>query len=139
MEEARLAAVVDAGPHRPLAAPGGAGVPGVEGRAQGVGGGHEPRLLQGEVDLFLELPAGFALVDHKSFPGGEAERDARAVEHAAQLGLYAFALERALAKPLLAAYVHLPIRGELVEVDVGPVLAEWRARAGAQGVDQTRP
>jgi ATP-dependent helicase/nuclease subunit A len=90
-----------------------------------------PRLLQGEVDLFLELPSGFVLVDHKSFPGGDAERDARVVEHAAQLALYAFVLARALGKPLLAAFIHLPVRGELVEVDLGAALEEWRARTAA--------
>jgi ATP-dependent exoDNAse (exonuclease V) beta subunit len=92
--------------------------------------GGAPRLLQGEVDLFLERPDGFALVDHKSFPGSDRERDERVVAHAAQLGLYAFVLERALGKPLLAAFIHLPIRGEIVEVDVGAVVAEWKARAG---------
>ena len=91
--------------------------------------GGQPRLLQGEVDLFLELPDGFALVDHKTYPGGERERDLRVVEHAAQLGLYAFTLERALGKPLRAAFIHLPIRGELIEVDVASALADWRRRA----------
>jgi ATP-dependent helicase/nuclease subunit A len=91
----------------------------------------QPRLLQGEVDLFLELPDGFVLVDHKSFPGNDVERDARVVAHAAQLGLYEFALERALGKPLLAAFIHLPIRGEIVEVDVAGARREWDARAAA--------
>ncbi|BDG02919.1 UvrD-helicase domain-containing protein [Anaeromyxobacter oryzae] len=89
----------------------------------------EPRLLQGEVDLFLERPDGFVLVDHKSFPGNDRERDERVVAYAAQLGLYAFVLERALGKPLLAAFIHLPIRGEIVEVDVGRVVEEWRERS----------
>jgi ATP-dependent exoDNAse (exonuclease V) beta subunit len=92
--------------------------------------GHS-RLLQGEVDLFLELPDGFALVDHKSFPGGDRDRDERVVAHAAQLGLYAFVLERALRKPLLAAFIHLPVRGEIVEVDVGAAVREWGARTAA--------
>ena len=91
----------------------------------------QPRLVQGEVDLFLELPGGFVLVDHKSFPGNERERDERVVAHAAQLGLYAFLLARALRKPLLAAFIHLPIRGELVEVDVGAAVREWAARTAA--------
>ena len=68
-------------------------------------------------------------MDHKSFPGSERERDQRIVAHAAQLGLYAFVLERALRKPLSAAFVHLPIRGELAEVDVSAALGAWRARA----------
>ena len=90
--------------------------------------GGQPRLLQGQVDLFLELPDGFVLVDHKSFPGSERERDARIVRHAVQLGTYAFFLERALRRPLRAAFVHLPIRGEIVEVDVTPVVGEWGSR-----------
>jgi ATP-dependent exoDNAse (exonuclease V) beta subunit len=92
--------------------------------------GHA-RLLQGEVDLFLERPDGFVLVDHKSFPGDDRERDARVVAHAAQLGLYAFVLERALQRPLRAAFIHLPIRGEIALVDVGPTVREWTARTAA--------
>lgn len=82
--------------------------------------GDSPRLLVGEVDLFLELPDGFVLVDHKSFPGTERERDRRLVEeYAPQLGWYAGALEKALGKPMKAAYIHLPIRGEMAEVGLG--------------------
>jgi ATP-dependent helicase/nuclease subunit A len=79
--------------------------------------GANPRLLVGEVDLFLELPDGFVLVDHKSFPGSERERDRRLVEeYAPQLGWYARVLADALKKPLKAAFIHLPIRGEMAEV-----------------------
>lgn len=72
----------------------------------------QPRALVGDVDLFLELPDGFVVVDHKSFPGNDRDRDERVVKHAAQLGLYAFALERALRKPMVAAFINLPIRGK---------------------------
>lgn len=76
-----------------------------------------PRLLVGEVDLFLELPDGFVLVDHKSFPGSEKERDRRLVEeYAPQLGWYAKVLAKALGKPIKAAFIHLPIRGEMAEM-----------------------
>jgi ATP-dependent exoDNAse (exonuclease V) beta subunit len=82
--------------------------------------GDPSRLLVGEVDLCLELPDAFVLVDHKSFPGGERERDRRVVEEwAPQLGWYAYALEKALGKPLRAAYIHLPVRGEMAEVRLG--------------------
>jgi hypothetical protein len=81
-------------------------------------GGEHPRLLVGEVDLFLELPDGFVLVDHKSFPGGGAERDERLPVWAQQLGWYAWVLARATGRPLRAAYIHLPIRGEMAEVDL---------------------
>jgi ATP-dependent exoDNAse (exonuclease V) beta subunit len=83
--------------------------------------GAPPRLVSGEVDLLLELPDGFVLVDHKSFPGAEAERDRRiAEEWSPQLGWYARVLEKALGKPLRAAFVHLPIRGEMAEVRLFP-------------------
>ncbi len=83
--------------------------------------GSQPRLLVGEVDLLLELPDRLALVDHKSFPGSASERDRRVVEEwAPQLAWYAQALAKALGKPLQAAYVHLPIRGEMAEVALGP-------------------
>jgi ATP-dependent exoDNAse (exonuclease V) beta subunit len=79
--------------------------------------GDAPRLLVGEVDLFLELADGFVLVDHKSFPGTEKERDRKLVEeYAPQLGWYAQVLARALGKPLRAAFIHLPIRGEIAEL-----------------------
>jgi ATP-dependent exoDNAse (exonuclease V) beta subunit len=82
--------------------------------------GEPPRLLVGEVDLFLELPDGFVLVDHKSFPGSEKERDRKLVEeYAPQLGWYARVLAQALGKPMKAAFIHLPIRGELAEVGLG--------------------
>jgi ATP-dependent exoDNAse (exonuclease V) beta subunit len=79
--------------------------------------GPPPRLVVGEVDLYLELPDGFVLLDHKSFPGGERERDRKLVEeYAPQLGWYAKVLAEALGKPMKAAYVHLPMRGEVAEV-----------------------
>ncbi|HSM91669.1 MAG TPA: UvrD-helicase domain-containing protein [Anaeromyxobacteraceae bacterium] len=82
--------------------------------------GEPARLLVGEVDLFLELPDGFVLVDHKSFPGSERERDRRLVEeYAPQLRWYAKVLGKALGKPMKAAFIHLPIRGEMAEVGVG--------------------
>lgn len=77
-----------------------------------------PRLVVGEVDLILELPGGLVLVDHKSFPGGQAERDERLPTWAQQLGWYAQVLATAMGKPLRAAFIHLPIRGEMAEVDL---------------------
>jgi len=82
--------------------------------------GPPSRLVVGEVDLYLELPDGFILVDHKSFSGTVAERDRRAVEeYAPQLRWYALVLASALKKPLKASFIHLPLRGEIVELELG--------------------
>jgi ATP-dependent exoDNAse (exonuclease V) beta subunit len=76
-----------------------------------------PRLLVGEADLVLETADGFVVVDHKSFPGSAAERDRRIVEkYAPQLAWYGQVLQQALGKPMLGAFVHFPLRGEMAEV-----------------------
>jgi ATP-dependent exoDNAse (exonuclease V) beta subunit len=81
--------------------------------------GPPPRLLVGEADLVLELANGFVLVDHKSFPGSAAERDRRlAEEYGPQLGWYARALQDALKKPLVGAFIHFPVRGEMAELEL---------------------
>lgn len=78
------------------------------------------RLLVGDADLVLETAHGFVLVDHKSFPGSAEERDRRIVEeYAPQLAWYARVLQRALGKPLLGTFVHLTVRGEMAEVELG--------------------
>lgn len=81
--------------------------------------GPPSRLVIGEVDLYLELPDGFILVDHKSFPGAAEERDRRVVEeYAPQLRWYTRVLASALKKPLKAVFIHFPIRGEMVDLDL---------------------
>ena len=76
------------------------------------------RLMIGEVDLVLETDAGLVLIDHKSFPGAQEQRDRRTLAHAGQLAAYAAALESATGKKVLKAFIHFAVRGELVEVGV---------------------
>ncbi len=75
----------------------------------------EGRLLAGEIDLLYETAAGVVVVDHKAFPGSAAERDARAVGHAAQLAAYRAALEAA-GHVVRATLLHFALRGEVVDV-----------------------
>jgi ATP-dependent exoDNAse (exonuclease V) beta subunit len=56
---------------------------------------HGPRRISGSIDLLLETPAGFVIIDHKSFPGSAAHWAARALEYAPQLMTYAKAIEMA--------------------------------------------
>lgn len=67
---------------------------------------------QGWIDLLLDTPEGFVLVDHKSYPGGGIEAYLRK-EHAPQLALYRDAVLRATGRPVLAAWVHLPVQGKV--------------------------
>ena len=74
------------------------------------------QLVSGRIDLLMEHDAGFAIIDHKSFPGSRDTWDARAVGYGPQLGLYAEALETAAARPCDALYIHMPIVGALLQV-----------------------
>jgi ATP-dependent helicase/nuclease subunit A len=74
------------------------------------------QLVSGRIDLLAEHDAGFAVIDHKSFPGSRDTWDARAVGYGPQLALYAEALEAAAARPCQALYIHMPIVGALLRV-----------------------
>ncbi len=74
------------------------------------------QLVSGRIDLLAEHDAGFAVIDHKSFPGSRDTWDARAVGYGPQLGLYAEALEAAAARSCDALYIHMPIVGALLRV-----------------------
>lgn len=74
------------------------------------------QLVSGRIDLLAEHEAGFAVIDHKSFPGSRDTWDAKAVSYGPQLGLYAEALETAARRPCDALYIHMPIVGALLRV-----------------------
>jgi ATP-dependent exoDNAse (exonuclease V) beta subunit len=74
------------------------------------------QLVSGRIDLLAEHDAGFAVIDHKSFPGSRDSWDARAAGYGPQLGLYAEALEAAAGRPCDALYIHMPIVGALLRV-----------------------
>jgi hypothetical protein len=73
--------------------------------------------VRGSADLLLDTPAGWVLVDHKTFPGRVDEALTRAAGYAGQLAAYAAAVEAATGRPVAARYVHLPVLGLVVPVD----------------------
>lgn len=78
----------------------------------------EGTVLQGIADLVLETQEGLVLIDHKSFPGNREQAAERAGEYAGQLAAYAGALEAATRMPVLKVYIHLPVSGTVVEVQL---------------------
>lgn len=74
-------------------------------------------MLNGTADLVLETAAGFVVIDHKSFPGDQAQAITRAGEHAGQLAAYAGAVAAATGKPVKAMYIHLPVSGNVIPVE----------------------
>lgn len=72
-------------------------------------------LFQGVIDLLLELPGGYVIVDHKTHPA-EWDAERYAASCAAQLRLYRRAVEAATGKPVLQMIIHLPNVGRCYEV-----------------------
>jgi ATP-dependent exoDNAse (exonuclease V) beta subunit len=74
--------------------------------------------LHGAADLVLETPAGYVIIDHKTFPGGESALLDKAKSFAAQLTAYRMALEKATKIPVLNTWIHFPMSGYLVNVGI---------------------
>jgi len=70
--------------------------------------------MQGWLDMLLELPEGYVVIDHKSYPGGNAAEHAK--QYAPQLAVYKKAVEQATGKPVLKTLIHMPLVGEVFEV-----------------------
>jgi ATP-dependent helicase/nuclease subunit A len=76
---------------------------------------HGRRRIEGAIDLLLDTPNGFVIIDHKSFPGRASEWEQRALGYAPQLMTYAKAIEMA-GGALIGRFVHFTIGGGIVEV-----------------------
>lgn len=74
------------------------------------------QLVNGRIDLLVEHEGGFAIVDHKAFPGSHDSWEAKSIGYGAQLDLYANALARARPQAVSELYIHMPILGALLRV-----------------------
>jgi len=79
----------------------------------------EGQKASGWIDLLLETPEGFIIIDHKSFPGKQSDIPAQAANYAPQLSIYKEAVESATRKPVLQCFLHMPIVGKMVRVNFG--------------------
>ena len=70
--------------------------------------------MQGWLDMLLELPDGYVVIDHKSYPGGNAAEHAQ--QYAPQLAVYKKAVELATGKPVEKTLIHMPLVGEVFDV-----------------------
>ncbi|MDB4944552.1 MAG: UvrD/REP helicase [Labilithrix sp.] len=76
-----------------------------------------PRQVGGIIDLLLETPDGFVIVDHKTFPGtGAAALRAKVTSFLPQLAAYREAVAWGGARKVTSSWVHLPAAGAMVEV-----------------------
>jgi ATP-dependent exoDNAse (exonuclease V) beta subunit len=75
------------------------------------------RTLSGRLDVIVETSDVIIVIDHKSFPGGEALWLDQAKKHAGQLRVYgdAVAAASSIQKPVLLA-LHLPVSGQMLMI-----------------------
>jgi len=76
------------------------------------------QILMGRIDLLLETDTGYALIDHKSFPGGEDKWDAKAAEYSGQLEAYKKAVEKAAGKKVNETWLFFPVSAGAVRVEM---------------------
>jgi len=72
--------------------------------------------LRGRIDLLVDTPEGWILIDHKSNPGGAAADEMLAQEHGPQLAAYADVLLRATGKPVREQWLYLPVAARALQV-----------------------
>ncbi|MGI6412790.1 MAG: UvrD-helicase domain-containing protein [Syntrophomonadaceae bacterium] len=72
------------------------------------------QLMQGWIDLLLETPDGYVIIDHKSYPGKNL--DERNKEYALQLKAYKEAVEKATGKRVIDTLLHLPVSGLVLKI-----------------------
>jgi ATP-dependent exoDNAse (exonuclease V) beta subunit len=73
--------------------------------------------LAGWIDLLLDTPDGWVIVDHKTHLGPRTQWSEQALAYSGQLAAYAGAVEQATGRPVLGTWVHFPVGGGLVEVE----------------------
>ena len=69
--------------------------------------------VQGWIDLLLELPDGYIIIDHKTTPNAGREH---IKSYAPQLMAYKEAIELATGKKVIETLIHLPVCGLVVKV-----------------------
>lgn len=72
--------------------------------------------LRGRIDLLVETPKGWVLIDHKSNPGGTARDEALVQKYGPQLDAYADAVEQATKRPVLEKWLFLPVSARAVRL-----------------------
>jgi ATP-dependent exoDNAse (exonuclease V) beta subunit len=79
---------------------------------------EELQVISGRIDLLLDDGGDFAIVDHKSFPGS-MELDAERLQaFGGQVDLYSRALRRGVGRGCRQYWVHQPIAGVMVRVEL---------------------
>ena len=84
-------------------------------REAAIGWRPDNQVMEGWIDLLLEGPDGFVLVDHKTYPGNDPEGHVRE-KYLGQMAAYRNAVLAATGKPVLQTLIHFPALGQVFEI-----------------------
>jgi ATP-dependent helicase/nuclease subunit A len=73
------------------------------------------QLMQGWIDLLLETPAGYVLVDHKSYPGKDPIGHIKD-KYVGQMRGYAEAIQDITGRPVVETLIHMPALGKMYRI-----------------------
>ena len=76
------------------------------------------QILQGRIDLLLELDDCWVLLDHKSNPQGHDQWESVAQTSAGQLSAYRQAIELATGKPVSECWLFFPVSAGAIRVEI---------------------
>ena len=79
--------------------------------------GSGNQVVSGRIDLLVEGKRGFALFDHKSFPGGYTRDEERLSSLAGQLGAYGHALRSAYGAQPIQFWLHQPVAARMIRLE----------------------
>ena len=79
---------------------------------------NDGSLRQGEIDLLVETPEGWIVIDHKSNPQPSSNWNEIAARYSGQLAAYKCALNKLSKKAVIGTYIHFSISGGLVELEI---------------------
>lgn len=76
------------------------------------------QILSGRLDLLIDLGDGYAIVDHKTFPGSVGLDQSRLQALAGQVSLYARALGRVTGRSRFECWIHQPIAATMTRIEL---------------------
>ncbi|SDL78765.1 hypothetical protein SAMN04487916_11497 [Arthrobacter sp. ov407] len=73
------------------------------------------QLMEARIDLLLETPAGYVLMDHKSYPGKDPVGHIKD-KYIGQMQGYAEATESITGRPVVETLIHMPALGKVFRI-----------------------
>ena len=73
--------------------------------------------LSGQIDLLLDTPEGWILIDHKANPGGQRRWEDLALTYSGQLAAYSKAIQQSSNRPVLESWLYMPVAAGAVRVE----------------------